>query len=82
MMSQYYDAHIVSRVDFREGFERFEFQDHHHHHMVCIDCGVVEEFETCEAEDISKKVLRSSKKFKSINDHALELFGLCNVCAK
>lgn len=82
MMQQYYAAGIINRVDFREGFERFEFQDHHHHHVVCTDCGAVEEFELCDADDIAKHALKHSKKFKIIKDHSLELFGLCNSCTK
>lgn len=82
MMQQFYAAGLIKRIDFREGFERFEFQDHHHHHMVCTDCGIIEEFELCEADRISSRILAHSKQFSLINDHALELFGLCNRCAK
>ena len=82
MMQQFYDVHLIKRIDFREGFERFEFQDHHHHHMVCTDCGTIEEFELCEADHISEKIIKGSKKFSIINDHSLELFGICNACAK
>jgi Fur family transcriptional regulator, ferric uptake regulator len=81
-MSQFYDLGIIRRIDFREGFERFEFQDHHHHHIVCTDCGQAEEFDLCEVEDISAHALKMSKKFKVIKDHSLELFGLCNKCSK
>lgn len=82
MMQQYYLAGIINRVDFREGFERFEFQDHHHHHIVCTGCGRIEDFESCIVKNISSNVLKESKYFKGITDHSLELFGLCNKCVR
>jgi Fur family ferric uptake transcriptional regulator len=82
MMQQFYQAQLVKRVDFREGFERFEFQDHHHHHIVCTGCGVIEAFDLCDAENISHRILVHSRKFSVISDHSLELFGLCNSCVK
>lgn len=72
---------IIKRVDLRQGAAYYEI-DHHHHHIVCTSCGVIEDFESCEIEKTSKKILAKSKKFKKIEDHSFELFGVCLSCSK
>lgn len=49
----------------------------HHHHMVCRNCGKVEDSKVL-AEDFVDKIAKSSK-FK-IEDHNFEFFGLCRSC--
>jgi Fe2+ or Zn2+ uptake regulation protein len=74
--------HIIKKVDVRLPAEHYELADHHHHHVVCTSCGEIESFEHCSMDAASKKVLGSSKKFASIQDHAFEFFGLCHPCAR
>ena len=59
-----------------------EIADADHHHIVCTSCGFIEETDGCITEGIEKKTLSKSKKFKSIESHSLEFFGLCHSCAK
>ncbi len=73
---------VLKRVDLRTGSQLYELAGHHHHHVVCTHCGITEHFDICIADSVTKKVLESSKRFKSITDHALELFGVCNKCVK
>lgn len=73
---------IISRVDLRQGAVCYELVGEHHHHIVCTSCGVIEDFESCEIEKTSKKILAKSKKFKKIEDHSFELFGVCLSCSK
>jgi len=73
---------ILKRVDLRKGSVYYEMTDHHHHHIVCTHCGKMESFEMCDVEKISDKVLQKSPLFKSIDQHSLELFGLCKSCSK
>lgn len=75
-------AGIVKRVDLRKDAVFYELNNHHHHHIVCTKCGIVEDFELCEMEKLSKKVASKAKKFKTVSQHSLELFGLCNACVK
>ncbi len=51
-----------------------------HHHIVCTNCGKIEDFDGCDAETIAKKALKKCPSFKTINEHAIELFGLCVRC--
>jgi Fur family transcriptional regulator, ferric uptake regulator len=81
-LTLFVQAGLLNQVDLRKDSVYYELTSHHHHHIICTDCGVVEGFESCKAEDISEHALKSSHKFKIIRSHSLELFGLCNTCAK
>jgi len=74
-------ADIIKKVDLRKGSAYYELADHHHH-IICTDCGIVESFDNCDINDLSKNVLGKSSKFKAINQHSLEFFGVCKSCAK
>lgn len=73
---------ILKTVDLRKGSAYYEFPTHHHHHIVCTSCGKTESFEMCEVDKVSKSVLQKSPLFKTINQHSLELFGVCKSCSK
>ncbi|MGQ9663995.1 MAG: Fur family transcriptional regulator [bacterium] len=68
--------------NFEKGLTRFEpiHQKNHHDHLVCIKCGKIIEFTNPVIERIQKKV---ALKYKfSVSDHKLEIYGLCQKCAK
>ena len=48
----------------------------HHDHLVCLDCGKVEEFYDAEIEKRQHAVAKS--KGFTITDHALSLYATCN----
>lgn len=73
---------IISRVDLRHGHTHYELQEKHHHHLVCTDCGVVENVDSCLAQSSQKNIIQQSKLFKSIYSHNLEFFGQCTSCLK
>lgn len=73
---------IIKRVDLRKGSTYYELAGNHHHHLVCLKCGRTEGFEHCDIDTISKTVLKKSSQFKSIDQHSLELFGMCKSCSK
>lgn len=50
----------------------------HHHHLVCVSCGSVEETELCGAP--SPAVLRRRHGFRA-QSHELDVYGLCARCA-
>lgn len=73
---------LIKQVDFQHGHAHYELRTHdHHHHVVCENCGKVADISKCDTTDIEKQALKISG-FSKINDHSLELFGLCNKCAK
>ncbi|MFZ2556187.1 MAG: Fur family transcriptional regulator [Minisyncoccia bacterium] len=73
-------AGIVSEVRFKDSSVRYEFSHGHHHHVVCTNCGIVEELAACDVSMLQKKALQASG-FSRINEHSLEFFGLCRSCA-
>lgn len=76
------ESSILKRVDLRKESIAFELANTHHHHIVCIKCEVVEDFENKAVEEALKKIINKSAKFKKIKEHSLELFGLCKACSK
>ena len=50
----------------------------HHHHLVCLTCGAVEETELCGAP--SAAVLRRRHGFRA-ESHELDVYGTCARCA-
>jgi Fur family ferric uptake transcriptional regulator len=83
MVDAFKKAGIVREVNLRGDNPRYELEDEHdHHHIVCTDCGRVEDFTEHTHERVEKHVLAKSKKFKKITGHAFDLYGLCNTCAK
>jgi Fe2+ or Zn2+ uptake regulation protein len=73
---------LVKLVNFQKDFAYYELADSDHHHLVCQNCGRVENFEGCNSESLIRQALKQSKHFSFVNEHSLELFGLCKTCAK
>lgn len=52
--------------------------DHHHHHIVCQDCGIISHLDICLPAGVMGKVEHASG-FR-ITEHHLEFKGVCGVC--
>ncbi|MDR3558139.1 MAG: Fur family transcriptional regulator [Candidatus Pacebacteria bacterium] len=52
----------------------------HHHHVICVSCGDLEDVGGCDAQDLNISARAHLKKFRSIQSHSLEFFGLCRKC--
>ena len=50
----------------------------HHHHLICSDCGAVEDFTGCDLNELEQKL--SQQTGFNINSHLLEFSGLCPDC--
>ena len=50
----------------------------HHHHLVCVSCGEVEEVEGGEVEEWVRRTARS-RRF-SVESHRADVFGRCRSC--
>ncbi len=76
VLTQFEQAGILSRSNFEAGKAVYELNEgHHHDHLVCLDCGKVEEFFDAEIEK-RQQVVATAKGF-SIADHALSLYAHC-----
>lgn len=82
MLAAFKRAGLVREVNLRGEHPRYEMNDEHdHHHIICTDCGRVEDFIDEAHERIGKRVLSKSKAFKQITGHSFDLYGLCKSCA-
>ena len=75
-LMQFEQAGILSRSHFESGKAVFELNEgQHHDHLVCLDCGRVEEFYDAEIEKRQNAVAKT--KGFAIADHALSLYAHC-----
>jgi Fur family ferric uptake transcriptional regulator len=76
VLAQFEQAGILSRSHFESGKAVYEINEgHHHDHLVCLDCGRVEEFFDAEIEQRQNAVAK--EKGFAIADHALSLYAHC-----
>lgn len=76
VLTQFEQAGILSRNHFETGKAVYELrEDQHHDHLVCLDCGHVEEFFDPEIEK-RQSAIAKTKGFE-IADHALSLYVKC-----
>lgn len=76
VLTQFEAAGLVSRRHFEDGMAVFELNHGtHHDHIVCIDCGNVEEFIDSGIEERQKDI--ALQKGFEIQDHSLVLYGHC-----
>jgi Fur family ferric uptake transcriptional regulator len=76
VLTQFEQASILSRSHFESGKAVYELNEgQHHDHLVCLDCGKVEEFYDAEIEKRQHAVAKA--KGFAISDHALSLYATC-----
>jgi Fur family ferric uptake transcriptional regulator len=76
VLTQFEQAGLLIRHHFEEGKAVFELnQGGHHDHLVCLQCGRVEEFNDPEIEKRQIKVA-DERGFK-IHDHSLHIYADC-----
>jgi Fur family ferric uptake transcriptional regulator len=76
VLMQFEQAGILSRNHFEAGKAVFELNEgKHHDHLVCMDCGRVEEFFDPEIEK-RQKAVAVARGFE-LQDHSLALYAAC-----
>lgn len=76
VLTQFEQAGILLRSHFESGRAVYELNEgQHHDHLVCLDCGRVEEFYDAEIEKRQHAV--AEVKGFAIADHALSLYAHC-----
>lgn len=81
VLTQFEQAGLLSRNHFESGKAVFELNEgSHHDHLVCMDCGRVEEFFDDEIEKRQQKI--AGERGFNLAEHALALYGHCtkNPC--
>lgn len=75
------DLDILQKMDFGDGRARYEFYEsevHHHHHLICMRCGSVAEFEDDLLEALETTIQKKNR--FEIVDHQLKFYGYCKKC--
>lgn len=72
---------LLRTVDLRERGKRYEFEDNsHHHHLICINCKKMEDFESDnDLREIEDRIQQQHN--FSVLQHSLEFYGLCRSCS-
>jgi Fur family ferric uptake transcriptional regulator len=77
VLTQFAQAALLERHFFESGKAVFEInRGNHHDHLVCIDCGRVEEFYDAEIERRQNAI--AMERGFAIEDHALYLYARCS----
>jgi Fur family ferric uptake transcriptional regulator len=75
-------AGVLRELDFAEDHKHYELirnpQEAPHHHIICVECGGTDEFESPQAFQLAVS-LASSRHFQ-LTDVQLKLFGVCAPC--
>ena len=76
VLMQFEQAGLLSRSNFESGKAVFELNEGtHHDHLVCLDCGRVEEFFDAEIEQ-RQRAVTESRGF-ALQEHSLALYARC-----
>ncbi|GAB3501637.1 ferric iron uptake transcriptional regulator [Curvibacter fontanus] len=76
VLTQFEQAGILTRSNFEGGKAVYELNEgQHHDHLVCLDCGKVEEFFDAEIENRQNAVAKT--RGFALAEHALSLYAHC-----
>ncbi|AWI12761.1 MULTISPECIES: Fur family transcriptional regulator [Bacillaceae] len=75
---------VVDKINFGDGVSRYDLRKegaaHFHHHLVCIECGSVEEIQEDLLDDV-EAIVEEKWNF-IVKDHRLTFHGICKNCQK
>ena len=69
---------FVQEMKYGDASSRFDFSSKRHYHVICENCGKIVDFHYPGLEDIEMAASRLTD--FEINEHRLELYGLCPDC--
>ena len=76
VLTQFEQAGLLVRSNFESGKAVYELNEgHHHDHLVCLDCGRVEEFYDAEIEKRQQSI--AATRGFDLQEHALSLYAHC-----
>lgn len=87
-MAMFEEVGVVARIIGRGEHARFELTEdvmgHHHHHLICLSCGRVDDFTV--PDTVEETIERALAKVASGSafvtaSHRLDLVGTCGGCA-
>ncbi|MDQ2994752.1 MAG: ferric iron uptake transcriptional regulator [Pseudomonadota bacterium] len=79
VLTQFEAAGLVRRHNFESDHAVFELEyGDHHDHLVCVQCGTVDEFCDEVIETAQREIAKKSG--YKITDHELVIYGICGEC--
>lgn len=79
IVNMFTDRGITRQIELHEGKFRYELSNKaEHHHLICQNCGVIEDISDCNIEGLEKEI--KQKKGFLVKSHSLEFFGVCKQC--
>jgi len=72
------DAGLAQERHFDDGVTRYEIEQEHHDHLVCLKCGKIIEFE-CRMIEATQEKIAATYNFRLLR-HRHELYGHCADC--
>ena len=77
------ELHLIDKLILNDGYVRYELSqdrkdEHRHHHLICLSCGKVTEFED-DLLDLLENKIKEQVEFQVV-DHEVKLFGYCKNC--
>lgn len=74
------DNNLIKEVNVK-GVARFEANTESHHHIICITCGKIIDYESRELIDYALNLIKDRKEFV-INNVETNFYGYCANCYK
>jgi Fur family transcriptional regulator, ferric uptake regulator len=79
IMNTFTEKGLTKQISFNEGKFRYELASKaDHHHLICEQCGAIEDFSDCNIWELEADIKRKKKFF--VRRHSLEFFGVCKQC--
>lgn len=79
------ELHLIDKLNLDDGYVRYEIgrgnpdeSCHHHHHLICLDCGKIYAFQDDLLEVLEERI-KETLDFDVV-DHEVKLYGHCNKC--
>ena len=78
ILTSFKDLGIVHEINLGDREARYELQhEKHHHHLICENCGSIDDISL--REDLLLNEVQKQSSFK-VKKHSLEFFGTCKKC--
>lgn len=74
------DLGIVHQLNFDDNCRRYELDhgEHHHHHLICLECGGITEFNDQILQEFEEDI-EVEHNFQ-VTDHRIKFYGYCENC--
>ena len=75
-IKKFTDLGILSKLKMNNASARYELKsDTHHHHMTCVQCGKIVEFQNEGMDQLIQNITQKNK--FSLKHHSIEIYGEC-----